>query len=236
MPIEALWLTIQLAFLTTTALLLAGAPFAWWLARARTPWRPFIEAALSLPLVLPPTVLGFYLLIMMGDSGPFGGLWQALFHRPLAFSFWGLWVAALVFSLPFALQPMLAGFTRIDAELLEAAETLGANGWQSFLYIAVPLGASGLAAAAALTFAHTLGEFGVVLMVGGNIPGETQTLSMVMYDRVEALRFDEIHPVAGTLLLLSYALLLALAWARWRSGDRETRFTVLDGGGDRRAL
>jgi molybdate transport system permease protein len=210
MPPDAMLLTLRLAALTTVVLLLIGAPLAWGLATARGRWRPWVEAALALPLVLPPTVLGFYMLLAMGGHGWLGRAWAAAFDEPLAFSFPGLWLASVVYSLPFAIQPMLVGFSRIEPELYEAAWTLGATRWQVFWRVAVPLGVPGIATAIALCFAHTLGEFGVALMVGGNIPGETQTLSIALYDQVEALRFDAVHGTAAGLLGFSYAVLLGV--------------------------
>ncbi|MEB3198638.1 MAG: molybdate ABC transporter permease subunit [Candidatus Sericytochromatia bacterium] len=214
MPLDALWLTLKLASLTTAVLVGLGAPLAWRLARWRGRTKPFVEALLALPLVLPPTVLGFYMLLAMGQRGPLGQAWQVLFAQPLAFSFAGLWLASLLFSLPFALQPMLAGFSRIDPELVEAAENAGASPWQVFRHVAWPLGGSGIAGGAALCFAHTLGEFGVALMVGGNIPGETQTIAIALYDLTEALRFDLVHGLALGLLLFSYLVLLGIAWSQ----------------------
>jgi molybdate transport system permease protein len=210
MPPDAMLLTLRLAALTTGTLLLIGVPLAWWLATARGRWRPWVEALIALPLVLPPTVLGFYLLLTMGAHGWLGQAWASAFGRPLAFSFPGLWLAAVLVGLPFAIQPMRVGFSRIDPELFEAAWTLGAGRWQAFWRIAVPLGAPGIAAAAALCFAHTVGEFGVALMVGGNIPGETQTMAIAIYDQVEALRFDAVHGTAAALLAFSYAVLLGI--------------------------
>jgi molybdate transport system permease protein len=210
MAADPMLLTLRLAALTTAVLLVLGAPVAWWLATARGRWRPWVEAALALPLVLPPTVLGFYLLLAMGSQGWLGRLWALAFERPLAFSFPGLWLAAVLVGLPFAIQPMLVGFSRVEPELYEAAWTLGATRWQAFWRIAVPLGAPGIATAAALCFAHTVGEFGVALMVGGNLPGETQTIALAIYDHVEALRFDAVHGTAAGLLAFSYAVLLGI--------------------------
>ena len=213
----SLLLTLQLAAITTALLLLVGTPAAFALARARGRWKPFVEALVALPLVLPPTVLGFYLLIAMGDHGWLGQAWQAAFHRPLAFSFAGLVVASAFYSLPFAIQPMQATFAKIEPELFEAAWTMGASRVQAFRDIALPLGAPGIVTAGVLAFAHTLGEFGVVLMVGGNLPGQTQTVSIAIYDLVEALRYGEAHAVALGLLAFSYVVLLGIYLANRRA-------------------
>ena len=213
----SLVLTFKLATITTVILLLVGAPLAFALAGAQGRWKPFAEALVALPLVLPPTVLGFYLLLAMGDHGWLGQAWQALFHRPLAFSFSGLVVASVFYSLPFAIQPMQATFAKIDRELYDAAWTMGATRPQAFRWIALPLGASGIVTAAVLSFAHTLGEFGVVLMVGGNLVGETQTVSIAIYDLVESLRYAEAHALSLFLLGFSYAVLLGIYLANRRA-------------------
>lgn len=213
----SLLLTFQLAALTTVILLLLGAPAAYALARARTRWKPLVEALIALPLVLPPTVLGFYLLVAMGDHGWLGRAWQAVFAKPLAFSFEGLLLASACYSLPFAIQPMQAAFSRIDSELLDAAATMGAGPAAAFRFVALPLAAPGILAAGVLTFAHTLGEFGVVLMVGGNLPGKTQTVSIALYDLVEALRYPEAHALSLGLLAFSYFVLLGVYAANRRA-------------------
>ncbi len=213
----SLLLTLQLAAITTAILLVVGTPAAFWLAGARGRWKPFVEALVALPLVLPPTVLGFYLLLAMGDHGWLGQAWQAVFRQPLAFSFPGLVVASVFYSLPFAIQPMQTTFAKIDGELYDAAWTMGATPLQAFRWIALPLGAPGIVTAAVLSFAHTLGEFGVVLMVGGNLPGKTQTVSIAIYDLVESLRYGEAHTLALSLLVFSYAVLLGIYLANRRA-------------------
>lgn len=217
MPHASILLSLQLAALTTAILLAVGTPLAYALAGARGRWKPFVEALVALPLVLPPTVLGFYLLLAMGDHGWLGQAWQAAFRRPLAFSFAGLVVASVFYSLPFAIQPMQATFSKIDRELYDAAWTMGASRAQALRWIALPLGAPGVLTAAVLSFAHTLGEFGVVLMVGGNLPGQTQTVSIAIYDLVEALRYGEAHALALALLAFSYAVLLGIYLANRRA-------------------
>jgi molybdate transport system permease protein len=217
MPFDPLVLTLVLAATTTAILLVIGTPIAFGLAGARGRWKPFVEALVALPLVLPPTVLGFYLLLAMGDHGLLGRAWQAAFRAPLAFSFPALVIGSVCYSLPFAVQPMQATFAKIDRELYEAAWTMGASKGQAFRWIALPLGAPGLLVAAVLSFAHTLGEFGVVLMVGGNVPGRTQTVSIAIYDLVEALRYAEAHALSLFLLVLSYAVLLGIYLANRRA-------------------
>jgi len=204
----ALLLTFKLAGLSTLILLLLGTPLAWWLARTRWPYKALVEALVALPLVLPPTVLGFYLLVALGPEGPVGGLMTALGGRPLAFTFAGLVVGSVCYSLPFVVQPLQGAFAAQDGRLLEVAATLRAAPWDRFLSVALPLARPGFLTAATLGFAHTVGEFGVVLMIGGNIPGRTQVLSIAIYDHVEALEYAHAHWLAGGLLLLSFLLLL----------------------------
>ena len=206
----ALWITLQLAGITTVILLILGTPLAWWLARSQFRLKVIIEAVVALPLVLPPTVLGFYLLISLGPQGPLGSLMQALGGRSLAFTFSGLVIGSVIYSLPFVVQPLQAAFSAIGRRPLEVAATLGASPLDRFLTIAVPLARPGYMTAAVLGFAHTVGEFGVVLMIGGNIPGETQVLSIAIYDHVEALEYGQAHWLAGGLLLLSFLLLVAV--------------------------
>ena len=202
--ISALIVSLKLAGLTTVILLIAGAPLAWWLARSRMPGKFLLEAVIALPLVLPPTVLGFYLLILLGAGGPLGP------DHALAFTFTGLLIGSCLYSLPFAVQPMRDAFERIGARPLEAAATLRASPLDSFFSIALPLARPGILTAAILTFAHTLGEFGVVLMIGGNIPGKTQVLSIAIYDHVEALEYANAHVLSAGLLIFSFALLAAV--------------------------
>jgi len=204
---QAVWLSVRLAATTTAVLLVVGMPIAYWIARSRRPWRPLVEAVVALPLVLPPTVLGFYLLVAMGPNGPLGALWAGATGGRLAFSFEGLLVASVIYSLPFAVQPFSVAFAAVDRSLLETSWTLGRSGPATFLRIVVPLSAGGILTGMVLTFAHTLGEFGVVLMVGGNIPGETRTVSIAIYDRVQALDYAGAAATALPLLVVSFAVL-----------------------------
>jgi len=208
--LTALWITVKLAGITTLILMLLGTPLAWWLAGTRTRLKPIIEAVLALPLVLPPTVLGFYLLIALGPKGPLGGLMQALGGRPLAFTFTGLVIGSALYSLPFVVQPLQNAFSAIGKRPLEVAATLRASPWDSFLSVAMPLARPGFMTAAVLGFAHTVGEFGVVLMIGGNIPGETQVLSIAIYDHVEALEYAHAHWLSGGVLLFAFLMLIAV--------------------------
>ncbi len=208
--LAALRVTLKLAAFTTVILLLLGTPLAWWLARSRWRFKFLLEAVVALPLVLPPTVLGFYLLIALGPHGPIGGLLQSLGGRPLAFSFTGLVVGSVFYSLPFVVQPLQNAFENLGRRPLEVAATLRASPLDRFLTVALPLARPGFLTAAVLGFAHTVGEFGVVLMIGGNIPGETQVLSIAIYDHVEALEYGQAHWLSGGLLLLSFALLMVV--------------------------
>ncbi len=208
--LSALWVTLKLAGLTTVILLLLGTPLAWWLARSRWRFKFLLEAVVALPLVLPPTVLGFYLLIALGPHGPVGSLMQSLGGHPLAFTFAGLVVGSVFYSLPFVVQPLQNAFANLGRRPLEVAATLGASPLDRFFTVALPLARPGFLTAAVLGFAHTVGEFGVVLMIGGNIPGETQVLSIAIYDHVEALEYGQAHLLSGGLLLLSFLLLMAV--------------------------
>lgn len=208
--LSALWITLKLATLTTVILLLLGTPLAWWLARTRWRFKFLIEAVVALPLVLPPTVLGFYLLIALGPNGPIGGLMESLGARPLAFTFTGLVIGSVFYSMPFVIQPLQSAFSSVGQRPLEVAATLRASPLDRFFTVAVPLAWPGFLTAAVLGFAHTLGEFGVVLMIGGNIPGATQVISIAIYDHVEALEYTQAHWISGSLLLLSFLLLIAV--------------------------
>jgi molybdate transport system permease protein len=208
--LTALVVTLKLATVTTCILLLIGTPLAWWLARTRWRFRFLIEAVIALPLVLPPTVLGFYLLIALGPEGPVGRLMQALGGPPLAFTFTGLVIGSVFYSMPFVIQPLQNAFSAIGREPMEVAATLRAAPLDRFFSIAVPLARPGFLTAAVLGFAHTLGEFGVVLMIGGNIPGQTQVVSIAIYDHVESLEYTQAHLLSGGLLLLSFLLLVAI--------------------------
>ena len=208
--LAAVWLTLKLATLTTALLLLAGTPLAWWLARTGSCWKGAVSAVVALPLVLPPTVLGFYLLVTMGPGGPLGKLTQAAGLGTLPFTFPGLVVASCLYSLPFVVQPLQNAFTAIPERLLEAAATLRAAPLDTFFHVVVPLARPGFLTAAVLGFAHTVGEFGVVLMIGGNIPEKTRVISVQIYDHVEALEYAQAHWLAGGMLLFSFLVLLAL--------------------------
>jgi molybdate transport system permease protein len=203
-------LTLQLAGVTTVLLLLIATPIAWWLARTEGWYKQPLTAIIALPLVLPPTVLGFYLLLLLGPHGPVGKLTEALGLGTLAFSFEGLVVASVFYSLPFAVQPLQNAFESLGQRPLEVAATLRASPWDRFLSVAVPLARPGFLTAAVLAFAHTVGEFGVVLMIGGNIPGETKVLSVAIYDHVETLEYDQAHLLSAGMLGLAFIILLIL--------------------------
>ena len=206
--IAALFVTLRLATITTLILLVLGTPLAWWLARSRWRLKFVVEALVALPLVLPPTVLGFYLLVALGSRGPVGGLLEALGGKGLAFTFTGLVVGSVIYSLPFVVQPLQTAFLHVGRRPMEVAATLGASPIDRFLTVAVPLARPGFLTAAVLGFAHTIGEFGVVLMIGGNIPGETQVLSIAIYDHVESLEYAHAHLLSLGLLVLSFVLLV----------------------------
>ncbi len=208
--LQALAVTLRLAATTTVLLLLLGTPLAWWLARTRSGLAPWVNALVALPLVLPPTVLGFYLLVLLGPQGTLGALWQRWQLPPLVFSFWGLVLASVVSSLPFMVQPLRDAFAAVPARLMDAAATLRASPLDRFFSVVLPLSRRGLLSALTLTFAHTVGEFGVVLMVGGNIPGATRVLSIAIYDHTEAMNHEAAHTLAGGLLLVSFAALVLL--------------------------
>ena len=203
-----LWLSLQVAACTTLVLLLLGTPLAWWLAQTRARIRPVIEALTALPLVLPPTVLGFYLLITLSPTAPLGALWLGATGSTLTFSFAGLVVASAFYSLPFMVQPLQSAFESIGRGPLEAAAIMGAGPLDRFLTVATPLAGRGYLTAIVLTMAHTLGEFGVVLMVGGNIPGRTQVVSIAIYEKVETIDYAAAHVLSAILLSLSFAVLL----------------------------
>jgi len=211
------WLTVKLAVVTVSLLLLVGTPLAWWLSFSRSRLRPVIEAITALPLILPPTVLGFYLLILLGPATPIGALWVQATGSTLTFSFSGLVIASVVYSLPFTVQPLQTAFEAVGREPLEAAATLRASPIDAFLTVASPLAKRGYLTAAVLSFAHTVGEFGVVLMVGGNIPGETKVISIAIYEHVETLDYTQAHVLSAGLLLFSFAVLLALSLLNRRS-------------------
>ena len=213
----ALALTLRLAAVTTVLLLVLGTPLAWWLARTPSRWREPVGALVTLPLVLPPSVLGFYLLVALGPQGPLGQLTQALGWGTLSFTFTGLVLGSIVYSLPFAVQPLQAAFAEMGPRPLEAAMTLGARPLDAFVTVALPQARHALLTAGVLSFAHTLGEFGVVLMVGGNIPGQTRVLSTLIYGHVEAMEYAQAHVLAGGMALLAFVALLGLAWLQRRA-------------------
>jgi len=208
--LQSIWLTARLAAIVTMILLVIGTPIAWWLARTKSRWKGPIGAVVALPLVLPPSVLGFYLLLAMGPKGPGGQLTQALGIGPLPFTFGGLVVASVFYSLPFMVQPLQNAFEAIGERPLEVAATLRATPLDAFFTVAVPLATPGFLTASILTFAHTVGEFGVVLMIGGNIPGVSRVASVQIYDHVEALEYTQAHHLAGIMLIFSFLVLLAL--------------------------
>jgi len=215
-----LLLSFRLAFFVTAILIVVAAPLAYWLAYSRWPGKFLLEAVVALPLVLPPTVLGFYFLIAMGPRGPLGKLWLALFGHTLAFTFTGLVIASVFYSLPFCVQPLIASFERIDPKLLDASRVLGAGKGRTFRKIILPLSLPGVITAVVLTFAHTLGEFGVVLMVGGNLLGVTRTVSIAIYDHVQSIEYAAANQLAVILLAISFVLLALVYGLNRRVGVR----------------
>ena len=204
---EAFWLTVRLATIVSAVLFAVGIPIAYWLTYSRWRWKFLIEAAIALPIVLPPTVLGFYVLVALGSRSPLGRWWESLTGHTLAFTFEGLVIGSLLYSLPFAVQPFAASFGAVDASLLRASASLGQSPLQTFRRVVLPLSKAGLITGFTLSFAHTLGEFGVVLMVGGNIPGVTRTVSIDIYDRVQAADYTGANLTAIVLLVISFVLL-----------------------------
>lgn len=217
----AISVTFQLATLTALILLVVGLPIAYWLTFSRWRWKFFVESVVALPLVLPPTVLGFYILVAIGPHSPVGQLYSRLVGHPLPFTFEGLLIASILYSLPFAVQPFAAAFDQVDRRLLEASWTLGVSRLATFFKLVVPLSTAGIMTGIVLSFAHTLGEFGVVLMVGGNIEGETRTVSIDIYDEVQSLNYAGAAKTALFLLVISYTVLLVVyamnrkVWAVW---------------------
>lgn len=226
--LAAIRITAELATVTTVLLLIVGTPIAWWLANTRSRWKPIWSAVVAMPIVLPPTVLGFYLLVLMGPNGPVGQLTQWLGLGRLPFSFAGLVVASVLYSMPFVVQPLQQAFEAVPQRLMEAAATLRANAWDRFFTIALPLARPGFITAAVLGFAHTVGEFGVVLMIGGNIPGQTRVLSVAIYDHVEATEFGDAHRLAATMVVFALVVLSALYWVN------RPRALAMQGGADGR--
>ncbi len=208
--LSAIWLTLQLALVSTVLLLLIALPIAWRLSRSTSKLKPVFEALIALPLILPPTVIGFYLLIAFAPNSGLGQLWQNVFDNRLAFSFSALVIGSIIYSLPFVVQPLKNTFDQLPYELLEAAATMGSSPWDQFKSLVLPWSRTGIISAALLGFAHTIGEFGIVLMIGGNIPGETKVLSIALYDRVEAMEYLNAHYLAGGLLVFSLLMLTLL--------------------------
>lgn len=215
---EVIWLTVKLAGVTTILLLILATPLAWWLARSQAWWKEIIGAVVALPIVLPPTVLGFYLLLALGPNSPLMAPFQAIGIRTLAFTFEGLVIGSIIYSLPFAVQPIRNAFQAIGERPFEVAATLRASPMDAFFSVALPLARPGFLVAAILTFAHTIGEFGVVLMIGGGIPGETEVLSIEIYQLVEALEWDKAHQLAALLLVFAFAVMLSLLLIERRTG------------------
>jgi len=204
---QSFWLTLQLAVTVSVILLLLGLPAAYWIAFSRWRWKFLVEAAVALPIVLPPTVLGFYVLVALGPHSPFGRWWISLTGHTLAFTFTGLVIGSILYSLPFAVQPFAASFAGVDRKLIAASATLGVSPLRTFFRVVLPLSVPGLITGTALSFAHTMGEFGVVLMVGGNIPGVTRTVSIDIYDRVQASDYAGANQTALLLLVVCFAVL-----------------------------
>jgi molybdate transport system permease protein len=218
---EAMWLSIKLAACVAAILLALGMPLAYWLAYTKWRWKFLLEVIVALPLVLPPTVLGFYALVAMGSRGPLGAVWTALFGHSLAFTFSGLVLASVVYSLPFTVQPLIASFEGVDGKLLAASAVLGAGKWRTFCRVILPLSLPGVLTAVVLSFAHTMGEFGVVLMVGGNVAGVTRTVSIDIYDHVQSLEYGAANRLALALLVISFCV-LALVYGVNRRVRRRT--------------
>ena len=214
----AIALTLELALFSTVLLLLLATPLAWWLSQTKSRWRAPVSAVTTLPLVLPPTVLGFYLLVVMGPNGPLGQFTQAMGWGVLSFTFTGLLIGSVIFSMPFAVQPIQRAFEAIGPRPMEVAATLRASPMDAFFRVALPLAKPGLITAAILSFSHTVGEFGVVLMIGGNIPGKTRVVSTQIYGHVEAMEYNQAHWLAGGMLLFSFAVLLMLSMMNRRFG------------------
>jgi molybdate transport system permease protein len=218
---QAFWLTIQLAVLVSAVLVVLGLPIAYWVTYSEWGWKFLVEAVVAMPLVLPPTVLGFYVLVALGPRSPIGRWWQSLTGHTLAFTFEGLVIASIIYSLPFAVQPFAASFAHVDRRLIAASATLGASRAQTFFRVILPLSVPGLVTGVALSFAHTMGEFGVVLMVGGNVPGVTRTVSIDIYDKVQALNYAAANQTALVLLVICFIVLSLVyavnrkVWAVW---------------------
>lgn len=215
--LEPVWLSLELAVVTTVVLLALSTPLAWWLARSKSVWRAPVGAVVTLPLVLPPSVMGFYILVVLGPHGPLGQFTQSMGWGLLTFTFPGLVIGSLVYSLPFAVQPLQGAFEALGDRPMEVAATLGAKPIDAFFSVVLPLVRPGVFTATVLTFAHTIGEFGVVLTIGGNIPGKTQVVSTEIYTFVEAMEYDKAHILAGGMLVFSFIVLLALSFLNRRA-------------------
>ncbi|MCF6300628.1 MAG: molybdate ABC transporter permease subunit [Proteobacteria bacterium] len=214
---SSLILSLKLAGLTTVLLLVLGIPLAWWLSRTRIKFKPVIEALVALPIVLPPTVLGFYFLLFLGPNGWLGQMWVELTGHALTFSFTGLVIASMIYSLPFVVQPIQSSFESVDNAYLEVARTLGASKLDAFIHVALPLSKRGILTACVLGFAHTLGEFGVILMVGGSIPNETKVVSIEIYEQVESLNFDAAHQLSAILLIIAFVIIFLMYFINQKS-------------------
>ena len=217
--LPALWLTFQLAIITTVLLIFIGTPIAYWLAHTRARFRPVVEAIVALPIVLPPTVLGFYFLILFNPDSAIGKLWEITTNSSLLFSFSALVIASVFYSLPFVVQPLQNTFNSIGRQPLERAYTLGASPRNAFFSVLIPLSKRGYLTACVLGFAHTLGEFGIVMMVGGSIPNETRVVSIAIYELVENMQYGRAHQLSGILLLLSFSILLVVYWVNQRTSQ-----------------
>jgi molybdate transport system permease protein len=223
---QALWLTVELAVVVSAILFALGLPIAYWIAFSRARWKFLVESIVALPIVLPPTVLGFYVLVALGSRSPLGRWWISLTGHTLAFTFTGLVIGSVLYSLPFSVQPFAASFSSVDPKLLAASATLGASPLRTFLRVVLPLSVPGLVAGAALTFAHTMGEFGVVLMVGGNIPGVTRTVSIDIYDQVEAANYASANAMALLLLAFCFCVLTIVYGINRRKVNQKVLTTV----------
>lgn len=226
MDLGAIWLTLKLASTVTLILLVIGTPIAWWLARTKSFLKSPVSAIVALPLVLPPTVIGFYLLLVMGPNGIVGGATQSLGLGLLPFSFWGLVIASIFYSLPFVVQPIQNAMEAIGERPLEVAATLRAGPLDRFFFVVLPLARPGFFTAAVLGFAHTVGEFGLVLMIGGNIPNETRVVSVAIYDHVEALEYSQAHGLSLVMVVFSFSVLMALYWFQRRQKTAEMNYGV----------
>ena len=223
---EAFRLTVELAVVVSALLFVLGLPLAWWIAFSRWRWKFVVEAIVALPIVLPPTVLGFYVLVALGSRSPLGRWWQSLTGHTLAFTFTGLVIGSILYSLPFAVQPFAASFSAVDRKLLAASATLGASPLRTFLRVVLPLSVPGLVTGTALAFAHTMGEFGVVLMVGGNITGVTRTVSIDIYDQVQASNYAAANAMSLLLLVFCFAVLALVYGWNWKAANAQSR--ILD--------